>query len=153
MLPEDLEKRFLPDYTISDLHNLGVFDSVYKNRGPRLASLGAWKPEWVHPKDPKGFLQWMERFQAGRRMEDDERQIKRWLNFKSRHGGALRKKPTPRRAFALQNWAIDPLKIVTPEQQASLRNMMAEYKARMWDKYERGLKVNRAPIVLPPEEK
>jgi hypothetical protein len=35
---------------------------------------------WIHPQDPYGFVQWFCRFYAGRRTDDDKRQVKRWLN-------------------------------------------------------------------------
>ena len=65
-------------------------------------------------------------------MEDDESQIKRWKAFKARHGGnAFRSNPTPRRAYALRNWAIDPTKLVkNPE---ALKKLMDEYRARKYN--------------------
>ncbi|NBT76039.1 MAG: hypothetical protein EBT15_08730, partial [Betaproteobacteria bacterium] len=47
---------FQPDYTPGQLHALGVYKSLYEKEGPRLASLGEWKPEWVTEHDPKGWL-------------------------------------------------------------------------------------------------
>jgi hypothetical protein len=65
------------------------------------------------------------------RMEDDERQIKRWKAFKARHGGpAFQSNPTARRAFALRNWAIDPTKLVSD--QKKLEELMSLYKAKKY---------------------
>lgn len=133
---DDLAGRFQPDYTPEQLENLGVYDALYRGQGPRLASLGEWKPEWVSPVDPKGWAQWYKRYAAGRRLPDeDERQIKRWLNFKSRHGGPFVKKPTPRRGWALRNWGIDPSKLVTPEQAGEVTEMLDAYQRTAMQKY------------------
>ncbi|ORY35862.1 hypothetical protein BCR39DRAFT_512657 [Naematelia encephala] len=43
-------------------------------------SLQEWeKAGWIWPGDPRGWAQWYVRFWQGRRCEDDERQIRRWL--------------------------------------------------------------------------
>jgi len=39
---------------------------------------------WMHKDDPRGWFQWYCRYDMGRRHADDERQIKRWNNFKTR---------------------------------------------------------------------
>lgn len=128
-MPDDLAAKFTPDYTPEQLENLGVYDALYRGQGPRLASLGEWKPEWISEHDPKGWAQWYKRYSAGRRIpEEDARQIKRWLNFKSRHGGPFIKNPTPRRGWALRNWGIDPSKLVEPEQQNKITEMLENYK-------------------------
>lgn len=125
----DTAAKFQPDYTPEQLEGLGVYDSLYRGQGPRLASLGEWKPEWISEHDPKGWAQWYKRYAAGRRIpEEDERQMKRWLNFKSRHGGPFTKKPTPRRGWALRNWGIDPAKMVPNEAQNGVVEMLDEYK-------------------------
>jgi hypothetical protein len=44
---------------------------------------------WIHPDDPRGWFEWYIKFFYGRRHEDDERQIKRWKDFITRHWGML----------------------------------------------------------------
>ena len=39
---------------------------------------------WMHLDDPRGWFQWWCRYELGRRHEDDDRQIGRWLVFKAR---------------------------------------------------------------------
>lgn len=130
--------KFEPDYTPQQLDDMGVYDALYRGQGPRLASLGEWKPEWVNPVDPKGWAQWYKRYNAGRRLPDEDlRQIKRWANFKSRHGGPFTKNPTPRRGWALTNWAIDPSKLVGDEKQQLVHEMLEEYRLRKTKLYEK----------------
>jgi hypothetical protein len=132
----DTAAKFQPDYTPEQLEGLGVYDSLYRGQGPRLASLGEWKPEWISEHDPKGWAQWYKRYAAGRRIpEEDERQMKRWLNFKSRHGGPFTKKPTPRRGWALRNWGIDPAKLVTNDARNGVVEMLDEYKNKAMQKH------------------
>ena len=134
--PPDLAARFQPDYTPEQLEQLGVYDSLYRGQGPRLASLGAWKPEWVSEHDPKGWAQWYKRYASGRRIpEEDDRQIKRWLNLKSRHGGPFVTKPSPRRGWALRNWAIDPAKLVAAENQPAVTTMLDDYQRKAMQKH------------------
>lgn len=135
-LPEDINSRFQPDYTPEQLEGLGVYDALYRGKAPRLASQGEWKPEWISEHDPKGWAQWYKRYSSGRRIEDeDTRQIKRWVGFKSRHGGPFTKKPTPRRGWALRNWAIDPSKLVPPEQAETINEMLEEYRRKAMQRY------------------
>jgi hypothetical protein len=132
----DLADRFQPDYTPEQLEHLGVYDALYRGQGPRLASLGEWKPEWVSEHDPKGWAQWYKRYASGRRIpEEDTRQMKRWLNFKSRHGGPFAKKPSPRRGWALRNWGIDPAKLVAPEQAPATTEMLDMYKNKAMQQF------------------
>lgn len=129
------QPEFNPDYTPGQLHRMGVYKSLYEKEGPRLASQGEWKPEWVTEHDPKGWLEWYQNYNAGRRIPDEDmRQIKRWANFKSRHGGPFITNPTARRGWALRNWAIDPEKLV-PERAQEVRTMLQDYQAQELKKY------------------
>ena len=131
-----LSAEFKPDYTPEQLEHLGVYDALYRGQGPRLASLGEWKPEWVSEHDPKGWAQWYKRYTSGRRIpEEDDRQIKRWASFKARHGGPFAKNPTPRRGWALRNWGIDPAQLVAPEEQQGVTEMLDEYQRKAMQKH------------------
>lgn len=130
---EDIYTKFLPDFTPEQLKEMGAYKEVYGPKdAPRLASLAAWPEHWYNEADPHGWLQWYSRYSGGRRIDDDKRQIKRWLAFKARHGGkAFTGNPTPRRAYALRNWAIDPLKLVDDPE--SFKVVMDEYKSKKYN--------------------
>lgn len=131
----ELSARFQPDYTPEQLESLGVYDALYRGKSPRLASLGEWKPEWISEHDPKGWAQWYKRYASGRRIpEEDDRQIRRWLSFKARHGGPFSKNPTPRRGWALRNWGIDPSKLV-PDQAQKITEMLDEHQRKAMQKF------------------
>lgn len=127
---------FQPDFTPGQLHRMGVYKSLYEKEGPRLASLGEWKPEWVTEHDPKGWLEWYQNYNSGRRIPDeDARQIKRWASFKARHGGPFMANPTPRRGWALQHWAIDPAKLVSRTRADKIKTMLQAYQEQELQKY------------------
>jgi hypothetical protein len=71
-----------------------------------------WSEDWTNPQDPAGFLQWFKSYHEGRRTPEDAAHMKRWLNFRQRHGAQFVKKPTAQRAQSLRKWAIDPLKLL-----------------------------------------
>lgn len=68
-------------------------------------SLEYWESKgWIHAEDPYGWIQWYCRFYAGRRIPDDDRQIKRFNGIKSRFG--KREPKGPRMKQTLLHWAI-----------------------------------------------
>jgi hypothetical protein len=77
-------------------------------------SLAEWRRKgWIHPQDPRGWFQWYCRYYMGRRSDDDERQIKRWIAMR-RHIGQIRMHCVPgeiecrkRQRQALLHWAYD----------------------------------------------
>lgn len=131
------ELDFTPDFTPDELKD--VYNAIYGKVGPQLASMDKWPDEWINKEvDPMGWLAWYEQYHAGRRTDDDDRQIKRWKQFKARHGSQLKSNPTPRRAFALRNWAIDPLSLLEDEDQKSeLQKSMDAYKAKAQEDYDK----------------
>ncbi|NDC55395.1 MAG: hypothetical protein EBZ69_00960 [Alphaproteobacteria bacterium] len=147
-MPADIHATFTPDYTPEQMENLGVYDSLYRGQGPRLASLGEWKPEWISEHDPKGWAQWYKRYSSGRRLPDeDARQIRRWASFKARHGGPFAKNPTPRRGWALRNWGIDPSKLVGPDQANKVQEMLDIYKNQAMQKHLASKQAELVPEV------
>jgi hypothetical protein len=55
------------------------------------ASLEWWTEQGlIHPDDPNGWVEWYVKFYYGRRHPDDNRQIKRFRSFVTRHLGMLR---------------------------------------------------------------
>lgn len=129
--------EFHPDLGPEDMRD--AYNAIYGHYGPRLASMEKWPEEWINKDvDELGWLQWYEQYKAGRRTDDDARQIKRWKSFKARHGSQFKKNPTPRRAFALRNWAIDPLKLIEDEAvRSKLYEAMEAYKQKAWADYNK----------------
>lgn len=51
------------------------------------SSLEAWESSgWIHKQDPYGWFQWFCKYSTGRRTDDDERQIGRWLKLAGPNG-------------------------------------------------------------------
>ena len=77
-------------------------------------SLAEWRRRgWIRPQDPRGWFQWYCRYYAGRRSEDDERQIRRWRAI-ARHVAQIRQGCAPRdlgcrrrQRQAVLQWAYD----------------------------------------------
>lgn len=147
--PGDPDKRFKPDLSGEDIQD--SIDQIYSKIKPQLASMSYWPDEWRDTQDQSGWLEWYKNYADGRRGETDEHQIKRWKSFKARHGAQFKKNPTPRRAFALRNWAIDPLKLIDdPEQRKELEAAMADYKAKeeaKWREKHASLDINELQAV------
>lgn len=80
--------------------------------------LSVWQEKgWIHEEDPRGWFQWYCRYYMGRRIDDDERQIKRWKAIQ-RHISQLKKhcQPgdincRPRQRQSLLHWAYDSRKL------------------------------------------
>lgn len=125
---------FTPDLEPDELTE--AYNAIYGHHGPQLASMKAWPKEWLDDTNPMGWLQWYEQYAAGARGDTDAKQIKRWQSFKARHGAQLKKNPTPKRGWALRNWAIDPLKLIDDETtRGTLAKAMDEYKSKAWQDY------------------
>lgn len=143
---KNFDVRFRPDLTPKDMLALGVFGGKYmtdcRNEFPKSwfvkaklspekydkrlnffnirasQSLSEWRRRgWIHKDDPRGWFQWYCRYYMGRRHEDDERQIKRWMKMR-RHivwlQGACRVGDVtcrPRQRQALLHWAYDSRKL------------------------------------------
>ena len=137
---------FVPDLTPEQMLELGVFGGKYMtdcreefpaswfkrakiSEERQQASLNCfgvnasqalevWRMKgWIHPDDPRGWFQWYCRYYAGRRHDDDLRQIKRWRAVR-RHVAQLKKHCArgdltcrPRQRQALLHWAYDSRKI------------------------------------------
>lgn len=130
------QASFNPDFDPDEL--LDVFNALHGKAGPQLASMKKWPEHWLHPQDPLGWLQWYEQYHAGRRTEDDERQIRRWAKFKARNTPRFVSRPSARMGFALRNWAIDPVKLIKdPADKKQLIKDMAEYKSKAKSEWEK----------------
>jgi hypothetical protein len=80
--------------------------------------LSVWKEKgWIHPDDPRGWFEWYSRYYMGRRIKDDERQIKRWIMMRRhiaqiknncRTGDLLCRR---KQRQALLHWAYDSRKM------------------------------------------
>lgn len=142
----NFDPRFKPELTPKEMLELGVFGGKYMTdckkefptdwynkaklnhqiHDPKLNYFGVnasqplvvWRKKgWIHPDDPRGWFQWYCRYYAGRRHEDDDRQIKRWLAMK-RHLAQIVKN-CPKGKFecrkkqkqALLHWAYDIRKL------------------------------------------
>lgn len=76
--------------------------------------LRVWRKKgWIYPQDPRGWFQWYCRYYMGRRSEDDDRQIARWIAMR-RHSAQLKKNCRPgdfschtKQRQALLHWAYD----------------------------------------------
>ena len=134
--------RFKPELTPKEMLRLGVFGGKYMTdcrdefpadwfeeaklspdrANPKLNYFGLlaskplsyWRAKgWIYEEDPRGWFQWYCRYYLGRRIQDDERQIKRWVAMK-RHSAQLVKHCRPgdldcrkRQRQALLHWAYD----------------------------------------------
>lgn len=144
---KNFDPRFTPDLSPKQMLKLGVFGGKYMtdctdefpkdwftdvqlNHEKHDAALNCFKVNasqplsvwikkgWIHPADPRGWFQWYCRYYMGRRMADeDNRQIKRWMNIKRHVMQVVRNcargdlSCRPRQRQALLHWAYDSRKI------------------------------------------
>lgn len=138
---------FKPDLTPKEMLELGVFGGLYFGDKPKefpktwfakakssldgkrhkelnlfgvnaSQSLSVWqKKGWINPQDPRGWFEWYCRYYLGRRTDDDERQIKRWLAMR-RHITQVKNNCRPGDIFcrpkqrqALLHWAYDSIRM------------------------------------------
>lgn len=116
---KNFDPRFKPELTPKEMLELGVFGGKYMTdckdefptdwfkkaklnhefHDPKINFFGVnasqplsvWRKKgWIYKDDPRGWFQWYCRYYLGRRYEDDERQIRRWLAMK-RHIFQLKK--------------------------------------------------------------
>ena len=86
-------------------------------------SLEVWRAKgWIDPRDPRGWFEWYCRYYRGRRLDtpwdkEDQRQIKRWVNFGPRHMTMLKLQvgkggKTLSHAQALIQWSYSTEKVM-----------------------------------------
>ena len=142
-----IDSRFKPDLTPKEMLELGVFGGLYFSDKPKefprswfikaklspdgkrhkelnlfgvnaSQPLSVWQAKgWINPQDPRGWFEWYCRYYLGRRTDDDERQIKRWLAMR-RHITQVKNNCRagdifcrPRQRQALLHWAYDSRKM------------------------------------------
>jgi hypothetical protein len=78
---KEYPKSWFKDIDIEKMVISPKYDKKVNKYGVKCGSeLEDWeKSGWMHEQDPYGWFQWYCRFYMGRRTDDDERQIKRWL--------------------------------------------------------------------------
>ncbi len=143
---KNFHPEFRPQLTPKQMLQLGVFGGKYmtdctgefpedwfehaklcpERHNPALNFFGVnaslplseWRRKgWIYFEDPRGWFQWYCRYWIGRRIPDDERQIRRW-KMMVRHFAQLRNCPLPgdwncrrRQRQALLHWAYDTRKV------------------------------------------
>jgi hypothetical protein len=82
---------------------------------------------WMHPDDPRGWFEWYIKFFYGRRHEDDERQIKRWKDFITRHWGmlnSLSNKYLEKHIEAFSLYIPDAIELATKASPTTCQNLL-----------------------------
>ena len=112
----DCRDEFPPDWFLSaKLSPAGKDPSLNYFGVDASQPLSTWRAKgWIHPADPRGWVQWYCRYFMGRRLDgEDERQVSRWRGVR-RHVAQLRRACAPgdlfcrpRQRQALLHWAYD----------------------------------------------
>ena len=118
----DCKKEFPEDwFSRAKLHPenvLGHSEELNFFKVDASQPLSVWiEKGWINYQDPRGWFQWYCRYYMGRRINDDEKQIKRWIAIK-RHATQIKKncserdmKCRPKQRQVLLHWAYDSRKI------------------------------------------
>ena len=134
------DTRFYPAYTPKEMLDMGVFGGTYLNsvrdqlpfewftgdnvlpKGNRPdvsmnffkvssgMSLSEWQKKGWIMTDKLGWFQWFCNYYLGRRLGEDEIQIKRWRQFCTRHSAQIHKNPWQprlRQKQGLLHWSYD----------------------------------------------
>ncbi len=143
---KNFDPKFKPELTPKEMLELGVFGGKYmtdckkefpsswfkkaklcpEKHDPKInffgvnasQSLSIWqKKGWIHRDDPRGWFLWYCRYFMGRRHEDDQRQIKRWIAIR-RHIAQIKNNCLKgdldcrrKQRQAVLHWAYDSRKI------------------------------------------
>ena len=102
------EFNFLKDVDLK-LYSSNYYDVNVNKYGIKCGtSLRFWENKrWIHKQDPCGWFQWYCRYYLGRCTDDDERQIKRWMNIVNRFKGIL-VKMIKNKGAKLDDYSISP---------------------------------------------
>lgn len=106
----------LPEQFTDAAKNLLTSESSESRLGNKYGVISGSSLEWwlekklIHSDDPNGWVEWYVKFYYGRRHADDNRQIKRFKSFVTRHLAMLRSYETKGRDSAktkqnLLQWA------------------------------------------------
>jgi hypothetical protein len=118
----DCIKEFPKDwFTKAKFQKKGIYkhDSSINLFGVNASqSLSVWRKKgWIYKNDPRGWFQWYCRYYMGRRGEDDDRQIKRWVAIR-RHIAQIKKNCRKSDIYcrskqrqAVLHWAYDSRKM------------------------------------------
>lgn len=89
-------KTDLPEEFIKEAEGLLISENRENKHSNRYGIISGTSLEWwlqqnlIHKDDPNGWVEWYVKFYYGRRHQDDDRQIKRFRAFITRHLAMLR---------------------------------------------------------------
>ena len=109
-----LEAAFTPDFSPEELDAVSL---------PKL-------DHFLGPNADVGFRAWYGNYAAGKRTEDDARQIKRWMGVRARWLPLFQREPTANRALALASWGIDPGVHIPAERRRDLTLMLKAFERK-----------------------
>ena len=85
---EEYPKSWFQGIDVDKMITSSKYDKKVNKYGVKCGStLEMWEDSgWIVEEDPYGWFQWYCRYSMGRRSDDDERQIKRWLALAGPNG-------------------------------------------------------------------